>query len=104
MKGELVLAESTEHTELSPGNSAPSGSCFSGKHPRWQCADSCLRASACCSCLWLCAKKFGGTCLRGVSMHVLLKASLLLLKSKVLRSREVNSLLVFQAEKDEMCL
>lgn len=79
------------HRIKSPGISAPSGSCFSGKHPHWQCADSCLRASACCSWLWLCAKKFGRTCFRGVSVPVLQEASLLLLKKQDFKRSKCSS-------------
>jgi len=86
---------------------------FTGKQPCWQCADSCLRASASCRWLWSHAKMgFDGLRLLGVSVHMLQKACIiwkgsiiLRIKSKaLLRAREADALLVPQVGKGDMCL
>lgn len=103
-RGELVLAEPTEHTELRvlaarfPLGTAFLGSILTGRV--LTAAWGLLPVAVGCGCV---QRSLVGRVYM-VSVHMLRKTSLLLLKSKVLRAREVNAFLVPRAEKDEMCL
>lgn len=100
-----MLAESTEHTELRVlASRLPLGAAFLG---------SILTGSVLTAASGLLPVAVGcGYVPRSLVGHAFVvcqcmccrKHLFCFLKSKILRAREVNALLVFQAEKDEMCL